>query len=152
VTGVLTVYDFAVDQAVIATWDDGAVLDAFLVRSTWLPHVDLLQRDLEAALAKPRSSEALPDAEVTFDDDASPWYTRCDVRAPDRPGLFHALAVAISGADADVHGARATTRSGRVHDRFDLTDLTGEKLGPVTKARIEALVRSGTASSDARVV
>lgn len=151
-TGVLTVCDLPVDQAVVATWEDGAVLDAFLVRTTSLPHVGLLEGDLEAALTRPVSSDAVTDAEITFDDHTSAWYTVAEVRARDRPGLFHALAVAISGAGADVHAARATTRGGAAHDRFDLTDLTGDKLDPDTKVRIRALVASGTPTTRSRVV
>ena len=53
-----------------------------------------------------------PDADVRFDDDASPWYTLCEVRSPDRRGLLHSLTAGIASAGADVHSARLVTIAG----------------------------------------
>lgn len=147
VTGVLAVHGLDVDQAVAATWDDGAALDAFVVSASRTPDLDALVRGMSDALGQPLTSEALRDAEVHFDDDASPWFTRCDVRVSDGPGVFHALAVAMTCANADVHGARATTTDGRVHDRFDLTNLSGHKLDRATQSEIRALVVSGVSTA-----
>jgi [protein-PII] uridylyltransferase len=149
-TGVLSERGIDVVQAVLATWDDGAALEAFVVRCTSRPDTAALQAAFEASLDRPRSSPALPDAAVTFRPDASPLYTACEVRAPDRPGLLHALAVAISAAGADVHAARVSTVDGMACDRFDLSDGAGRKLPADMEAGIRANVRDGVASRVAR--
>lgn len=127
-TGVLSAAAIDVVQAVLATWEDGGALQAFVVRSD-APDEEALQRALAAALHIPLRAQPVADATLAFDDHASPLYTRCDIRAPDRPGLLHALAVAIATAGADVHAARVATADGVAHDVFDLSDPTGRKLG-----------------------
>ena len=84
-------------QAVVATWDDGAALQAFVVRSAPAPDAAGLQTAFEASLDRRLSAPALPDATVAFDRGASTVYTACEVQAADRPGLLHVLAVAILG-------------------------------------------------------
>jgi [protein-PII] uridylyltransferase len=138
-TGVLAASGIEVVQAVLATWDDGGALEAFIVRSADPPDSHVLQNAFEASLQEPLSSPAVTDAQVTFDDEMSALYTCCDVRAADRPGLLHAVAVAIAIAGADVHAARVTTIDGVARDRFDLSDRTGRKLD----ATLEAVIRSG---------
>ncbi|HEV8207339.1 MAG TPA: ACT domain-containing protein, partial [Acidimicrobiia bacterium] len=88
-----------------------------------------------------------PGAEVVFDDDASPWYTLCEVRCVDRPGLLHAITAAFASAGVDVHSARVRTVEGQAVDRFEVTDRNARKLGePAKRAVIEAVtggVRTG---------
>jgi UTP:GlnB (protein PII) uridylyltransferase len=124
-TGVLSAAGIEVVQAVLATWDDGAALQAFVVRATPAPDGHARERAYEASLRAPLTSSPVHGAEVTFDDTASELYTRCDVRAPDQPGLLHAVAVAIAAAGGDVHAARVTTAGGAAHDVFDLSELDG---------------------------
>jgi [protein-PII] uridylyltransferase len=138
-TGVLACSDIEVVQAVLATWDDGGALEAFVVRSAGPLDSHVLQNAFEASLHEPLSSPAVTDAQVTFDDGVSALYTCCDVRAANRPGLLHTVAVAIATAGADVHAARVTTRDGMAHDRFDLSDRTGQKLN----ATLQEAIRSG---------
>jgi [protein-PII] uridylyltransferase len=146
-SGVLTRADIDVVQAVLATWDDGAALEAFVVRSARPPDPHALQRAFESSLRKRLASPAVADADVTFDDGASSLYTRCDVRAADRPGLLDAVAVAIADAGADVHAARVTTVDGFAHDRFDLSDRAGHKLGSTLRKSICASLRHGVSAS-----
>jgi UTP:GlnB (protein PII) uridylyltransferase len=136
-TGVFAGSGIEVVQAVLATWDDGGALEAFVVRSADQPDSHALQNAFEASLAEPLSSPAVADAHVTFDDGA--LYTGCDVRAADRPGLLHAVAVAIADAGAAVHAARVTTIDGVARDRFDLSDRTCHKLD----ATLEEAIRAG---------
>ncbi|MDP9441017.1 MAG: hypothetical protein M3P34_02300 [Actinomycetota bacterium] len=62
-----------------------------------------------------RLPTAAPDASVTFDDDASPWYTIADVEAADRPRLLHDLTATFAAAGVSIRSARAETRNGPVH-------------------------------------
>jgi [protein-PII] uridylyltransferase len=127
-TGVLLDGELDVVQAVVATWDDGGALQAFVVRSPDAPRPAELEPVFADALVRPRAFAAIPDAHVVFDDDASPLYTACHVVAPDAPGLLHAIAGAVAAAGVDIHAARVATVDGMARDRFDLSDRDGHKL------------------------
>lgn len=142
-TGVFADAGIGVVQGVVATWDDGAALEAFVVNSADAPDPHSLQEALENSLDAPLSSAPVSDALVTFDDDASPLYTRGDIVAADRPGLLHSLAVAIAIAGADVHAARVTTTDGLACDHFDLSDRAGKKLDAGLEESIRSAVLAG---------
>lgn len=141
-TGVFANAGIHVTQGVVATWDDGGALQAFMISASRPPDTDLLQTELERSLGTPLVSPAVIDANVTFEN-ALGLYTSCDVVAADRPGLLHAIAVAISAAGAIVHAARVTTTANQARDRFDLSDRVGQKLGTPQQAAIRALIISG---------
>lgn len=142
-TGVLSRRHLDVVQAVIATWQDGAALEAFVIRSATVPEPAAIAAALEASLSEPIDSSPMFAARVSFDHDASPLYSRCDVRAPDRVGLLHSIAVAFAAAGVDVHAASVSTTDGQALDRFDLSMPNGAKLTPAVQALIEGYVRNG---------
>ena len=123
-TGVLAAHGVDVVQAVIATWDDGAALQSFVVRGGEVPPARVFERALE----RPLVPQPIDDASVVFDNDASSTYTLCEVTAPDRPGLLHAITVAFATAGVDIHAASVATVDGVARDRFDLTDSGGHQL------------------------
>jgi UTP:GlnB (protein PII) uridylyltransferase len=86
---------------------------------------------------------ANPDAELRFDDHASPWYTICEVRSPDRRGLLQNLAAAMASAGANVHSARLDSIDGLAVDRFELTDRNGGKLDDTTEHAIIRALHDG---------
>ena len=141
-TGVLARFGVDVAQAVVATWDDGAALEAFIVRAAAGPAPDgeRLRAALAASLDQPLWSPAVLDAQVSFDSAGSSPYTACVVRAADRPGLLHAVAVAFAHAGVDIHAARVETVDGAACDRFDLSPVT-----PALEARIRETIRTGVA-------
>ena len=149
VSGVLSDSGLSVQDAVVATWGDGGALDSFRVLPTTPtpPDADALTAAIVEAFKQPLEAPATPGAEVVFDDDASPWYTLCEVRSVDRPGLLHAITVGFASAGVDVHSARVRTVEGEAADRFEVTDRNGRKLGePAKRAVIEAVtggVRTG---------
>jgi [protein-PII] uridylyltransferase len=158
VSGVLADVGLDVLDAVIATWEDGGALESFRVRRALLdpaqlddeqiararpPEAARLELEIVAAFDRPLTSPANPDATVIFDDSASPWYTLCEVRSPDRRGLLHMITVGLASAGADVHSARLVTTDGRAVDRFELTDRTGRKLDADVKEAIVAAVAGG---------
>jgi len=144
-TGVLARTGIDVRQAVLATWDDGAALQAFVIAATHSPDQGALQEAFEASLGEALSSPPIEDAEVSFANGASELYTSCEVRAADRPGLLHAIAVAIASAGADVHAARVTTIDGIAHDRFDLSNAAGFLLDSILEDTIRAGITAGSA-------
>tara|TARA_R110001606_G_scaffold359994_7_gene512238 strand:- start:26949 stop:29624 length:2676 start_codon:yes stop_codon:yes gene_type:complete len=112
---------------------------------------DLVERARSAGAAV----EALPPGP---DDDAAT--TRIAVAAHDRSGLFAALAAALSGAGADVVGARvATAGDGTALDVFEVQDGAGLPYGRTEPrrlkrllARLEAAARRDTAPEPAASV
>jgi Kef-type K+ transport system membrane component KefB len=149
VSGVLSDSGLSVQDAVVATWGDGGALESFRVVPTKRapPEADALTAAIVEAFDRPLEAPPTPGAEVVFDDDASPWYTLCEVRCVDCPGLLHSITVGFASAGVDVHSARVGTVAGQAVDRFDVTDRNGRKLGePAKRAVIEAItggVRTG---------
>jgi Kef-type K+ transport system membrane component KefB len=155
VSGVLAGHGLDVLEAVVATWPDGGALEAFRVRGGRPPGRPPDRRSIEesvvAGLGRPLTSPPDPGAEVRFDDDGSPWYTRCEVRSRDRRGLLHAITAGIASAGASVHSARVLTENRVAVDRFELTDRRGNKLDDATKEAIRRAVTVGVTGSRGRL-
>jgi UTP:GlnB (protein PII) uridylyltransferase len=98
---------------------------------------------LDRAFGAALTSAPVAGLSVTFDDDASPWYTLADVRGPDQPGLLQTLATAFAAAGVNVHSALVTTVEGEARDRFELTDRSGNKLDQAAKDAIRAALAGG---------
>jgi Kef-type K+ transport system membrane component KefB len=145
ITGVLADAGLAVDDAVLGAWPDGVVLDTFLVTSGLRPDPDSLSAAIESKSATPLSGEPLPDAELEFDNTASPWHTVCEVRATDRPRLLHSLATAFAAVGVDVRAATVSAADGLVIDRFEVVARDGAKLGPEDQQRLREIVPTGVA-------
>jgi Na+:H+ antiporter len=149
VSGVLSDSGLSVRDSVVATWGDGGALDSFRVLPTKRtpPNADALTAAIVEAFDRPLEAPPTPGAEVVFDDDASPWYTLCEVRCVDCPGLLHSITVGFTSAGVDVHSARVGTVTGEAVDRFEVTDRNSRKLSdPAKRAVIEAVtggVRTG---------
>ena len=158
VSGVLAAHGLDVLEATVATWGDGAAIESFLVMRPPLdpprldpaaigaaapPDAAALEASIVRAFEDPLVSPPNPDAEVAFDDAASPWYTLCEVRSPDRRGLLHMITVGLAAAGASVHSARLVTLDGQAVDRFELTDRDGRKLTRETKDAVRAALVDG---------
>ncbi len=137
--------DLAVDDAVLATWPDGAVLDAFLVRAPEAPDPAGLRAAIDAATRRQLSSPPLPGAEVAVDQSASPWHSVVEVRTTDRPGVLASLATAFAAAGLAVRSASASVDDDLVIDRFEVTDRAGGKVDDAEVARLRELIAGGVA-------
>lgn len=148
VSGVLAEHGLDVADAVVATWGDGAALESFRVRceGTAAPDPGRLEAAIGDAFDRPLTSPANPEAEVSFDDAGSPWYTLCEVRSADRPGLLHTITVGLASVGASVHSARLETVDRRAVDRFSLTDATGRKLDRAAKDAARAAILGGVSA------
>jgi [protein-PII] uridylyltransferase len=63
------------------------------------------------------------------------------VHAPDRPGLFAALAGALAAGGADVSDARVyTTTDGRAFDVFSILDVEGEPFGAEDSDQLQRMI------------
>jgi Sodium/hydrogen exchanger family len=158
VSGVLVDSGLDIVSAVIATWGDGAALESFTVRRAKVepascgpgtleplesPDPDRLEAAIVASFEQSLTAPPNPDAAVSFDDAASPWYTLCEVRSPDERGLLHTITVGIAAAGANVHSARVETVEGLAVDRFELTDSTGRKIDDEIKDAVQAVIIQG---------
>ena len=141
----------AVDEAVLATWDDGVVLDSFRVLAPDPPEPAAIQAALVRAIGGPIASPPIEDAEVTFDGAASPWHTLCEVVVSDRPGVLHAVAAAFAGAGIEVRAAQVSSHDGLVIDRFEVTDRSGGKLSAGHEQRFRDLLGAGVAAKRRRL-
>jgi UTP:GlnB (protein PII) uridylyltransferase len=146
VTAALAGEGLDVADAVVATWDDGAALESFTVRGSTRPDALALIGAIQAGLGSPPVATALRDADMTFDNDASPWHTVCEVRSLDRPALLHDVAAAIDAAGLDVLAATMSTDDGLVIDRFELTDRDGAKLRPRHEEAVRRFLREGVSA------
>jgi len=149
VSGVLSEAGLSVHEALIATWPDGGAIESFrVVPMTGIPpDVDGLTAAIVDAFSRPLDAAPVPDAQITFDDDGSPWYTLCEVRATDRPGLLHAITAGFASAGVDVHSARVQTVGGQAVDIFELTDRNGRKLDESAKRAVVEAIRGGMRTS-----
>jgi [protein-PII] uridylyltransferase len=143
ITSVLADASLEVDDALLATWPDGVVLDAFRMSGGLRPDDDALRAAMEAGASLALQAEPLPDAEIEFDNAASPWHTVCEVRASDRPRLLHSLATAFAAAGVDVRAAKVSADDGLVIDRFEVVDRDGAKLSTDSQNRLRSLIPTG---------
>lgn len=147
VAEVFAEYELDVLSALVATWGDGAALETFTVAvrpGAEVPAGIEIGAAIAARLGGRIEAEALPDAEIGFDDAGSPWYTFCEVRHLDRPGLLATIASALALADVSVHSAELATGASGAVDRFALTDRDGAKLDRDDKAAIRGALLEGS--------
>ena len=102
---------FDIEEAVVCTWPDGAALTSFGVHRAEPPLASEVEERVRAALRGELLTDPVEDATVTFDDDASPWHTICQVKTTDRPG------VARSGHRGVRRGRGQCALSARHHAR-----------------------------------
>lgn len=84
-----------------------------------------------------------PPVRVRISGESSPRTTLVDVSAPDRVGLLHDLARALTEAGCNIRLARVATKGNRAVDVFHVTDRAGAPLEAAACAGLEAaLVRA----------
>jgi Kef-type K+ transport system membrane component KefB len=143
VSGVLTELDLDITRAVVATWLDGAAVEAFEVRGRSVPTVEVLDAALAAALDRPMIAEPIPGAQVVFDDRSSPWHTVCEIEAADHPGLLHQLTTAFAAAGVTVVAAAVGEREDDAVDTFELVTRSGEKLADGDRRAVREAIAGG---------
>ena len=136
ITRALAVENLDVVDATIATWGDGGVVDSFIVRHGASPSADRVQAAVEQALRRPSKVSTLVGNVLQFDDEASPWHTRCSIEAPDRPGLLADLTASFASVGVSVHSARIRTDNVYGFDEFALSSRDGSKLTDADRAAL----------------
>jgi Kef-type K+ transport system membrane component KefB/glycine cleavage system regulatory protein len=136
VTRALATENLDVVDATIATWGDGGVVDSFIVRHGSAPSVERVRVAIEQALRHRSKVTPTVGMVLRFDDEASPWHTRCTIEALDRPGLLADLAASFASAGLSVHSARIRTDNGNALDEFALSSRDGSKLTDADRAAL----------------
>lgn len=134
-----------VTRAEVASWPDGAVLEAFEVtgRSDAVPDSDHLRDAIEGAIREPVAADPLDGVTFGFDHRASPWHTVCEIEGPERSGLLGDLATVFRAAGVTIRSASVQTADGQAFDTFELTTESGTKLEEDDEVRIRDLAASG---------
>jgi Kef-type K+ transport system membrane component KefB len=151
VTGALADLGVEISQATVATWTDGAALETFFLRSPDDLSADRIRSAIEDVLGHDLASPPLPEAQVSFDHQASPWHTTCQIGAPDKPHLLHQLATAFAAARVDVVAATILSHDGRAHDSFLLDRGGGAKLDAADEVAIERFITGGVTTHRRRL-
>ena len=115
------------------------MVDSFIVRHGSAPSDERVRAAVEQAFRRPSKVSASAGNVLLFDDEASPWHTRCSIEAPDRPGLLADLTASFASVGASVHSARIRSDNGYAFDEFALSSRDGSKL---TDADRNALVKA----------
>ncbi len=150
VSGVLAAGAYDVRRAVVATWLDGAAVEAFEVRGATPPVAETLADAVRASFDGPLEADPLPSATVRFDDASSPWHTICEVEAPDHPGLLHQLATAFTAAQVDVVAASISELDDDAVDTFELVQRDGDKLNDADRDAVRTHIEAGASLSRRR--
>jgi predicted amino acid-binding ACT domain protein len=141
VAAVLADLEFHVVRATAATWPDGGTfvsLDGNGPRPRSEEVADRLRPMGEPALSP------IIDAQIDVDNEGSPWYSVCTVRAQDRPGLLAGISAAFFAGGVEVHTASVETTGGYANDSFELTDRSGRKLTLELAHRVRSVLAAGS--------
>ncbi len=84
-----------------------------------------------------RLAEKLLPVEVNVENSLSDRYTVMDIEAEDTAAFLYLFTNALTMRGVDIHSLSISTKSGRIEDRFYITDRKGDKI--TGKRRIEEL-------------
>ena len=162
IAGALTLNDIQVYTASLHRWDNGIIVDTFLVtpppdplyqEETWSRVDGMLSKafaepdELSKRLSEknrfasqPNHPHCLEKACVRIDNGGSDFHSIIELRSKDRPGLLYAIARGLQRAGLDVAFAKIATHRDQVQDIFYVQDAGGQKI--VDDAEIAALRES----------
>ena len=143
VARVLADCNLEVVTADIATWEDGAVLDVFTVKTAAAPAVGDLTARIEGALVWRSVSPSDEPLNLTAscDNDAHPWHTVLRMTGPDRHGLLRDVTATLSKLNVVIHLARISTDATTVRNEFEVSDRHGRKLTQDESAAVVKALR-----------
>ena len=135
-----------------ARWEAARTDLLKLLEGTEDPHT-LVQRRLRRA-SFARSAAPAVETKIRVDDVSSADTTIVDVFTQDRPGLLHALADALHGAEVSIEVARIATEGNRATDAFYLREAasahtatrSGKIKDPARRAQIVERLQAAIAS------
>ena len=145
VSAALAVHGIEVMSARVFTRADGVALESYTVADAFGEEIapyeweqvkadigtDLAERLARRAADYAAASRPGRPVRVRVDDEASPFYTVIEVRAPDSVGLMARLTRALYEHGVDVHTAIIVTEGADARDTFYVWDADGGRLSPM---------------------
>lgn len=142
ITGELADLGLDVERATIATWEDGAAVESFVVSGA-VPAAEQLAAQIAQHDRTGFGIVPVVDASVEFNDLMSPWHTMVAVTCPDAPGLLHQLAAVLAAAGVHVKTATVERHEGLAIDRFEVTGARGGRLSDSEQQLIVTYIERG---------
>ena len=142
ITATLSTVGMDVISADLATWDDGTVIDSFVIRSQTKPDERKLATSIETRLASELEtpSTRIHHFTVHYDDTILPWHTIVTVTGRDEPGALQDIARAFAAAEISVHHAQISGDGVMMSDRFEVSDTENKRITETHRAQFESLL------------
>jgi predicted amino acid-binding ACT domain protein len=144
ITATLSTNNMNVVSADLATWEDGTVIDSFVVRCASKPDERELATKIESSFAT-ELVVPLPRVHhftVHYDDMILPWHTVVTVTGRDEAGALQDIASAFAASGISVHHAQISGDGAMMSDRFEVSDLENKRITTEHRALFESLLNS----------
>lgn len=140
ITATLSSHNMEVVSADLATWDDGTVIDSFVIRSITKPDERLLTNSIESCLSTEleKSSPRVHHFTVHYDDTLLPWHTIVTITGRDESRALQDIANAFAAAAISVHHAQISGDGSMMSDRFEVSDLENKRITDAQRALFES--------------
>jgi predicted amino acid-binding ACT domain protein len=131
-------------SADLATWDDGTVIDSFVVKSSTKPDERSLMTSIESSfdIDVVTTSSRTHHFTVHYDDTILPWHTIVTITGRDEPGALEDIAHAFAKAGISVHHAQISGDGSMLSDRFEVSDLENKRITDAHRTLFESLLNS----------
>jgi len=142
VTATLSELNMDIISADLATWNDGTVIDSFMVRSRTKPDERFLATMIESRLGTELEtpSTRVHHFTVHYDDTILPWHTIVTVTGRDEAGALQDIARAFAAAGISVHHAQISGDGTMMSDRFEVSDSENKQISEIHRAQFESLL------------
>lgn len=142
IASTLSALSMDIISADLATWDDGTVIDSFVIRSDTKPDERVLATTIESRLGTDLEtpSTRVHHFTVHYDDTILPWHTIVTVTGRDEVGALQDIARAFAAAGISVHHAQISGDGTMMSDRFEVSDAENKRITDVHRTQFESLL------------
>jgi [protein-PII] uridylyltransferase len=144
ITATLASNNMNVLSADLATWDDGTVIDSFVVKCAPKPDERALATDIESSFDVSLETTKSQSRHFTvhYDDTILPWHTIVTVTGRDEAGALQDIARAFAAAGISVHHAQISGDGILMSDRFEVSDSANKQITGEDRTRFELLLNT----------
>jgi len=142
ITATLSSLNMNITSADLATWDDGTVIDSFVVRCQSKPDERDLANKIEQSFESDVQKRTYESHHFTvhYNDTLLPWHTVVTVTGRDQTGALQDIAQAFAEAGINVHHAQISGDGTMISDRFEVSDLENKQISSTHRQAFEALL------------
>ena len=142
ITATLTSLNMDIVTADLATWPDDTVIDTFVVKCEHKPDERHLAEEIEQSFKMNLVQPNSPAHKFTvhYNDNILPWHTVVTVTGRDQHGALKDIAAAFAGAGISVHHAHISGDGTMMTDRFEVSDLSNNRISHEQRAQFEMLL------------